>query len=212
MATTPGGELLLAIDNGSLGAHLVRWDGTSFASFGSGIDAPAYALAVTAAGELAVGGDFTTASGVIAARLARLASSCPAALTVTGAGCPGAAGQATLTSPTRAWAGGLCLMQADGVAANALACAVLGLAPQALPLQTLHPAAAPGCTLHVQDDAALLALPCGGRASFAWQVPPDPGLLGLPLHGQVVVAELSPVGAVQALSVSNALRLDIGIF
>ena len=61
----------LSYDSGVITNNVAWWDGTSWHALGNGVNGTVHALAVTAAGELYAGGEFTSAGGVSAAHVAR---------------------------------------------------------------------------------------------------------------------------------------------
>ncbi|MEZ6037818.1 MAG: hypothetical protein R3F29_10085 [Planctomycetota bacterium] len=77
IAELPGGELVFGGDLGRIetgaAAHLARWDGAVWSAFGAGAlcDGSITASLTTSAGDLLVGGTFTTVDGIVAHGIAR---------------------------------------------------------------------------------------------------------------------------------------------
>lgn len=157
-------------------------------------------------GEFVVGGVFTNIAGDASFGLAMAQPACPAASTIVGSGCSGAAGPVTLTASNLPWAGGVFRGEASGMTATSLALQLLGLQAAAGPL----PGGAPGCSLFVNPVIVDTLLPAGGVAEAAFQVPNQPSLAGLTFRLQVVGIELGPTGIVRLTS-TNALQATIGV-
>ena len=169
------------------------------------------ALALTAAGDLAVGGAITTVSG--ATFLAQLRTPCRAQALPFGAGCTGSGGANGLVAPTLPWTGATFRARASGLAPNSLAIGVRGLSTGSLPLSPLLSQALPGCDLLVSPDLLDLHLPNAavpGTADITFPIPQSAALTGAVLHLQVVPVVLSAVGAITEFSATNALTLTIG--
>jgi hypothetical protein len=67
----------------------------------------------------------------------------------------------------------------------------------------------PGCRAHTSAEAVIVQLPVGGQAIHLLPIPFDPGMIGLPLIGQV--AAVSPASNAVGLSFSRALALTVGL-
>lgn len=65
----------------------------------------------------------------------------------------------------------------------------------------------PGCTQHVQVDAAVLLLGQQGQATNQWQVPNDLGLLGVQFHNQAIVLDptANAAGAVMSVAATGVI-------
>ncbi len=99
---------------------------------------------------------------------------------------------------------------------------VSGLSPQTLPLlvlglstttwgttplpMSLGVIGLPACSLHTSIDVALPLLNQAGRATWSLPIPPSPFWHGVNIFAQAVVTD----AALQAQSVTNAVRLSIG--
>jgi hypothetical protein len=220
LALLPDGDVVAAgaftTAGGAPANRLARWDGTTWTPFGAGLGGPAgaiaYAVAFSTGGELVAGGNFTTANGVAAARVARLTTPCQPAVATLGSGCSGAAGPVTLAASSLPWAGSTFRSVANGLPANALAVAVAGTASTSVPLASLLPQGAPGCSLLVVPLQLDALLPAGGTVALALPLPPSPSLVGQLVHQQLLGVELTATGAIGAVTASNALSLTLGSF
>jgi hypothetical protein len=169
-------------------------------------------LTTTATGELLVGGDFSRVGGNVAMSIARLASTCPAMVATSGAGCAGAAGIANLTVSSLPWTGAVCRTRVTSLPTSAVVAVVDGFSTLSLPLQSVLPQALPGCTLHVAPDVVGIDYSATGSVDHAFVVPDTAALAGFTLYEQAVVLALGPLGQFGPITTSNALQLTVGVF
>lgn len=84
MAVASNGDLIVAGDfttaGGNTANRIARWNGSTWSTYGAGLNAPARALAIMPDGDIAVGGDFTTVDGLPANRFAIYSNSGPASI------------------------------------------------------------------------------------------------------------------------------------
>lgn len=209
VAELPTGDLAIGGPFGNSG-RLVRWTGSNWVPFVSGLNNRPLALAVARDGSLEVGGAFTTASGNGAGYLLNVASGCPASSIVQGNGCTGSGGVNALVAEQAPWLGGTAVSRASGMPANGLAVAVRGLSTLSLPLATILPQGVPGCTLLVSPDLLDLSVPSAGQVVLTLPIPTTVALSGAVLHQQVVAFDLGAGSAITALTSTNALQLTLG--
>lgn len=88
---------------------------------------------------------------------------------------------------------------------------MLGLAPASLSLGTVWPQAGAGCDLLASPDIvrAYLSSP---SLDFVLALPPASSLVGVSFHQQAVALELDALGALLAVTSSNALQATMGVF
>ena len=163
-------------------------------------------------GDLAVGGNFTTAGSVSAAYIARLTTSCPATSASYGAGGTGSGGLNVLAPTTLPWIGGTFRATATGMPSLALVIAVTGFTPISIPLAAILPQGVPGNDLLVSSDLLDVLLPSGGMAQSQLALPNTLALVGQQFHQQVVPIEVDLALAFTAITSTNALTLTIGAF
>jgi trimeric autotransporter adhesin len=212
-----GGEFTTA---GGVAAHgIARWNGTAWSACGPGVgvDASSFTgvrtLSWLRQGTLAVGGTFPAAGGAVSPYRAYLASSCPASVAIAGAGCAGSGGMLSLAADELPWLGGTLRTTASGLTTGSLLVRVLGVAPAAIPLATLHPAGGAGCTLWVDPLVLGPALPPHAMVvTNTLVVPLSAALIGAVVRDQIVEFELDAVGAFTRINSSNALAATIGDF
>lgn len=205
----PDGDLLAGGE--FAGGHaLMRWDGTTWSPFTAPSPGPVWALAIAPNGHvLAAQSPVLAAPGL--GMLRELAPTCPATAQPYGTGCAGLAGVMALSAPALPWLGGTCRTECTGFAPNGIGVAIVGFGTLALPLGTLLPMAAPGCTLSATSEAVALVLPTAGKVQWQLAVPGDPALLGVQLRHQVGQLELGPGAQIVGAASSNALTLTIGV-
>jgi hypothetical protein len=141
-----------------------------------------------------------------------LRPTCPATAVAVGAGCAGSAGPLSLAATSLPWLGGTFRATATGFAPGALAIEVVGLQSINLPLISVLPTAAPGCTLFASLDATNLLLPSGGSVAVALAVPPAPSLVGMTVYDQVAQLEFTAGGVLGTISITNALAMTLGSY
>ena len=223
LCVLPNGDLVAGGVFTSIGGvaanQIARWNGNAWSPIGLGMSnwlpalpAKVKALALLPTGELAVGGDFTTAGSQVSAYFARYASPCPATVTATGAGCAGAGGVDTLAATTLPWTGATYRTRATGLAPLGVAAVVYGLSATSLPLGAALPPSPATCTLQASPDFVVTGLPVGGALDAQLTLPNTPSLAGTLLHQQVVMLEFDAnLNFVQSTN-SNALLATIGTF
>jgi hypothetical protein len=209
----PNGDLLTAGEDGSPVPtdSVYRWTlGWALAAQG-GADGTIHALAWHPAGYVGVGGQFSTLGGAPAPGFAVLATSCPASVVATGAGCASSGGGNVMRAPP-AWTGTTWTATASGLPAQAFVLGVSGLTPASLPLANVFPQAGPGCTLHVTPDLLALSFASAGTASSSLQIPASPALVGQSFDHQLVAIEFTAGLAFVAVTATNAARMTIGTY
>ena len=209
LAELPDGDLLAG--GQFAGGHaLMRWDGAAWSPFSAPSPGPVWALTVAPNGRV-----LTAQAPVVAAPglgyLRELVPLCPATAQSYGAGCAGSAGVMALSAPALPWLGGTCRTVCTGFAPNGVGMSIFGFGPAAVPLATLLPMAAPGCTVLATADATALLFPTSGRLQWQFAVPGTPALLGVQLRHQVGQVESGAGAQVTRAATSNALTLTIGV-
>ena len=209
LAALPSGDVVAA--GATLTAnpstnYIARWNGSAWSPMGVGMDGPVRSLAVTTSG-LAVGGDFSSADGVLSPWLARFATTCPAFASAVGNGCGGR----SLAATTLPWVDTTFVATGSGFAANAIvvtATSVNAFPQGVAPLAALLPGAGAGCDLLVLPDIVTIVNSFAGTARSSLFLPNVPPLVGVTFFHQMIPFETSPdiVGA------TNALRLTAGRF
>jgi hypothetical protein len=167
------------------------------------------AFALRADGDLIVGGDFTTANGGVSARLASLASTCPASVQPYGIGCSGA-GPLVLSADTLPWVSATFRTSTTGLDPGSLCIGLIGLQQLSIPIDTLLPQGQPGCTLLTTLDYQTGIPNVGGVARFEFALGNDPSLIGVTFHEQTFPVDFDGGGAFVAIRSSNALAATIG--
>lgn len=221
LSTLPNGDLVaggIFTTAGSVNANCIaRWSSSSqsWSALGVGVPGP-YAgvasLAPLPTGDLAVGGSFSTAGGVIANNLALLAPTCPAFTAAHGAGCTGSGGPNVLTATTLPWIGTTFHSVATGMPSASLALGVTGLGIVSIPLPSILPQGVVGCALLASPDLLDVYVPLAGSVQTQIVIPNTMALAWLVLHHQVVPIELDVVGNITAITSTNGLTLTIGLF
>ncbi len=218
LAAMPDGSLLAGGDlfsfslgplPGGWSANLVRVTGSSVAPLPIE-DQRIDAVAVAADGDIAVGGAFLAADGLVSTNFAQREAPCPALAIEVGTGCQSQYGLLRLSTPNRPWLG--TTVRAEGLPfpPGSLAFDLIGLAQQATPLSALHPAGGPGCTLLTTPLSSVLLVPNAGRVATQVTIPLDAGLIGMSLFEQLLEVEFGGNG-ITRLAATNALQLTIGM-
>ena len=101
---------------------------------------------------------------------------------------------------------------ATGMPATGLAVGVRGLTTTSTPLAAILPQGAPGCSLLVSPDLLDLYFPTAGAVTASFAIPNTLALAAQTLHQQVVALDLTPSGAITALTSTNSLAITIGWF
>jgi hypothetical protein len=191
--------------------------GSSLACIGNGGSPPAVDVAglavraMTLAGDdLAIAGEFATASGIVSTNVARLDVPCPATAVPYGSGCSGLIAPLALTSLQAPWLGTTARLRASTFGPGSLGVHALGVVQLSLPLPSLLPGSLPGCMALVAPDFLELLLPAAGAVEVALFVPPTASLVGAQLHQQVVQLEAAPGGL--AFSTTNGVQITVGSF
>lgn len=214
VAGLPDGEVVvvgdLTIGGITRTGQVAHSAGQQWLTFSPGLNGIARDVVVLPNGDVVVGGDFTNAGGFGSAYVAELASSCPATAFGYGTGCTGSAGLLTLQAVHLPWLGGLCQTRGTGVAANGIACGVIGWSATATPLGAFHPAAGVGCTALASPDAVVWLQSFSGIVDWRFRVPNAPALVGVALREQIVDAEIGPLGDLLRLTSSNGIALTVG--
>jgi hypothetical protein len=193
-----------------------RWNGSTWSAVDGGLGAfyptehvNVRAFALRADGDLIVGGDFTTANGGVSARLASLASTCPASVQPYGIGCSGA-GPLVLSADTLPWVSATFRTSTTGLDPGSLCIGLIGLQQLSIPIDTLLPQGQPGCTLLTTLDYQTGIPNVGGVARFEFALGNDPSLIGVTFHEQTFPVDFDGGGAFVAIRSSNALAATIG--
>ncbi|HEX6943543.1 MAG TPA: hypothetical protein VF128_11490 [Gemmatimonadaceae bacterium] len=190
---------------------LARLSGMNWSSLGArGLGV--WAIAQRPNGTLVAGGDFHLDSLTVSANLAQLVTPCPATSSSYGAGCSGSGGSNALVATDLPWLGGTYRGLATGMPFLGFAVVVTGLAPLALPIAAILPQGLPGCSALVTPDVLELTIPSAGRVVTQLGIPDAVSLIGAQFRQQVVPFETNAVGAVTAITSTNALLLTIGSF
>jgi trimeric autotransporter adhesin len=204
LAELPNGDLLA----GSQG-RVRRCDGTMWSTVATTSDYVTTMLALPQ-GEIAIGGRFSSATGVSSPYLLHMSTTCPATAVASGSGCAGGGGTNQLTATSGAWIGNTFRSRATGMPNFGYAAAVYGMAPLNVPLDSVLFGALPGCFGYAVPDFLEVALPMGGQASFQLPVPYQLALIGLQFHQFVLVQELDAQWAFLDFTSSNGLTIKIG--
>ena len=203
----PTGELIASGNWMSLGGAapscIYRLRSSGWESFGEVRASSPLLVTASGRGDLFVAGPVHTAGNVVSVGFAHAQPTCPATVSIVGAGCTGGAGPMTLVANNAPWVGDTFTATASSMVPNSLAVQVLGWPAPAQPLPGAH-----GCVLFVAPIVTDLLLPSSGTATSIWAVPAVPGLAGLQLRLQVVGIELPATGIV--LTSTNALDLTVG--
>lgn len=221
LAALPNGDLLAGGTFVSAGGNpanrIARWNGVAWSALGSGLvassgSAGVGALALSANGDMVVGGNFTTAGGAPSTYIARLTTTCPAAVVAVGAGCPSSGGSNSLTATSLPWIGSTFRSRGTGLPALAFVASVFGFVNTALPLASVLPAGQPGCDLLVTADGVDFQAITTGIAECQAAVPNLPAIAGLVMYHQMIPFEVDQQLNFVAITATNALRLTVGFF
>jgi hypothetical protein len=185
-------------------ASLHRWNGTAWSSSSSPYG-QVLAFANTPNGDLVLGGSFTIANNQSVVALTRRTTTCPAGSMGFGAGCAG-----SLVTTNLPWIGGAFRSEAAGMPTSSVAVGVLGLASTSVPLSSILPIAAPGCTLLVSPDLLSVAVPVNGTATLTVPLPDSLALVGATLHQQVLALTFDLTGSLLTATATNGLSFTIG--
>lgn len=177
-----------------------------WSAVGTDVNGTVAAFAHEPDGDVLAGGEGPVSSGL----LMRLTTTCPALATPSGAGCIGSGGANVLTATSLPWIGASFTATATGMPANGLALRVLGITTVSTPLAAILPQGTPGCSLLVAPDLLDLYLLTANTVVTSFAIPNALALATQTLHQQVVALDLSPLGAITALTSTNALSLTIG--
>ena len=214
ITTLADGDLVVAGNFTSAGGvaanSIARWRSGVWSPMGAGMDQTVDVLLALDNGDLIAGGAFGSADGTATSRIARRTTTCAAAATLLGAGCVGTTTATVLAATRLPWLGGMFEARASGMRSGSLAVGVFGFTPLAVPMPSVHPLGAAGCTLWVDDDILVQFALGGGVVATAIAIPAAPALVGGVFHHQVVPIELDATGELMALTTSNALTLTIG--
>ncbi len=215
LAALPDGGVLAAASSsmtGTSGQFAAYWDGMSWHAFSAPFDGPVWDARALANGDVAVIGRFASVDGVTTPLLARLSTTCPAAVASYGASCLGSGGANVLTTSTGAWAGGVYRAEASGMPATGIVATVLGLVPTPVPLPTILPVGVPGCLAWVPPDILGYVLPTGGVARYEVPIPRTPTMVGATFYHQMLPIETDAVGNFVSFTGTNALQLTVGSY
>jgi hypothetical protein len=192
-------------------AGLARWNGSTWEA----VVGPANGIVrdlLWNGDHLELGGQFTNLGPYGAASYARLYTNCPASDTTIGAGCASSGGANLLSVTSLPWVGGTYRARATGLPTNGFAVSLIGLSTLSIPLDAVLLEGVPGCTWHVAMDFPFAVPTTGGSAEIAAPLPLSYDLVGGSFYHQMLPVELTPGGALQAITATNAQRLVIGMF
>jgi hypothetical protein len=213
LVVLPNGDLLAAEGNqiGSGSAvQVARWNGSTWSPVATA-NGPVIALGVRRSRgvnlDVVAGGRVSNVAGVVVANVAQWVTSCPPAIATTPSGCP-AAGPGLTVAP--AWVGGAWIARASGLPQPGFGIGVTGLAATGIPLATLLPQSAPGCTLLVAPDVTQLLTVSNGEVLTTWTLPNIPTLAGATFRHQVVA--LSGETSITSVVATAAATLTVGAF
>jgi trimeric autotransporter adhesin len=214
LVALPNGDVIAGgyLRLGSIYPHLVRWDGASWSPFDGGANGTVRRLSRTPTGSVLAAGTFTLIGEQVSARIAELATSCPAAAVPFGSGCSGSGGPDVLTPTALPWLGSIYRAMATGLPPLSIGVVVTGLSTLAIPLPAVLPQGLPGCTLLTTPDLLDFVLPQNGTAVTQLAIPNDLALANRMLHQQLMPMEFDLAGNFVALTSSNAVTLTIGAF
>jgi hypothetical protein len=213
LVALPGGDLVAAgvLWFGSQFAGVARWDGATWTALASQ-PGPVFELEVDSRGELLIAGHFTSLASTASAYFGRYTTPCPATAVAAGAGCTGSGGANVLATTSLPWLGTVFTATATGMPGNGLALGVFGFGTASVPLASILPQGAPGCTLLATPDVLAAFVTSGGPLDLALPLPLVPALVGGVLHEQVVPLELGAGGAITSVTATNRLTLTLGAF
>lgn len=208
IAALPGTEVVVALGSQVWGPCFARLRGGTWQMAVQG--ATANALFLRDDGRILVGGDFFEAGSFAAGNVATLEPTCPAIAAVRGFGCAGSAGVNILSAETLPWDSSHFRSRATGVPTTCFGLSLFGFIPALLQLDLLLAEALPGCLLFTTPDLLFFAFTDTGVLETDVFLAPTPSLLGLTIHHQVLPIELDAMGAISAITATNALDLTIG--
>ncbi|MBK8974914.1 MAG: hypothetical protein IPM29_03230 [Planctomycetes bacterium] len=213
----PGGDVLAGgafVQQGTTASNrLGRWDGGGWTGFGSGLqDRAVRTLAMLADGQVAVGGEFYSADGIAAGRLATLSTDCPPVVATYGAGCSGSGGTLALGSSSLPWLGTVFRAQLTNSGPVALPLAIWGLQPTAVPIAAILPQGLPGCDLLATLELTDTPLAASGVVTSVLPLPAVSALVGARLFHQIATLEFDLGGNLVGIASSNGLALTLGAF
>lgn len=221
LALLPNGDLLVVGEfthaGGVLSPSIARWNGAAWSSMNQGqmlsSSMGIHRVTVRTNGDVLVGGYYLgSLGGVPTNNLARLSTTCPATAFAGAAGCVGSAGPQLLQATALPWIGGTFRAFASGLPPTTFALSVFGLQSVSIPLASVLPLAAPGCTLIASPDAVVVGIATAGGFATELPIPNAPALAGLVLHHQVLGLEVDPTLTIVSLAASNSLILTVGVF
>ncbi|MFN9707398.1 MAG: hypothetical protein ACK595_21605, partial [Planctomycetota bacterium] len=222
LTVLPNGDLVVGGGFSVVGSqlpanHVARWNGSAWSTLGAGVEGfssstQVRALVVTAAGELAVGGDFLTAGGQVSARFARYVSPCPATAVPAGAACASSGGSNTLAARSLPWTGSTYRTRGTGLPNVAIAAVVSGFRSPSRALAAGRPRAPAGCSRLVSPDVVAAVVTPTGTVDAQLAVPHAPSLAGIALHQQFVVLQLDALGNIVQNTSTNRLTATVGAF
>jgi hypothetical protein len=169
-------------------------------------------LEVLPDGDVVVVGRIGGAAGLPAFAVARLRSPCAATVVQHGPGCASSGGSNTLTAQSLPWTGSTFRARGEGLPGLALVSVVYGLSPLSLPLASVLPQALPGCDLLTAPDFVTFAVCTNGTVDTALAIPDTFALFGLSFYHQLNPFEIDPSLTILAVTASNALRMQIGVW
>lgn len=211
----PDGDLLAGGDflqaGGTPARGVARWNHAAWEPVDGGVDGTVLSLCLMPDGDVVAAGNFAVAGGGDSAHLARLRPGCPASAISYGQGCNGNSGLLTLTATGRPWIGGAWQSRCNRVSPTGIGIELLGAQPTHAPLASLHPAGGAGCLLLANPDVLQLRLPQNGVIDTRIQLANEPALVGMRLHQQFVVGEVTTGLLITSLASSNALALVVGV-
>ncbi|MCA8976494.1 MAG: hypothetical protein KDC98_17370 [Planctomycetes bacterium] len=210
LLTLPDGDLvamgLFQTTGGpATSAFIARWDGTAWNDVAGGPGQPVWDAAMRPSGEI-----FVSFGGFFGRTFALATSPCLPRSTALGNGCPGSGGANRLTALTWPQVGAPYLARGTELPATGFVVDVIGLQASTVALSTLTPLAPVGCTGFVSPLANSILSPVDGLAIREFDVPNTMALVGVTFRHQMFPVETDPLGAVVALTATNALNLIIG--
>ncbi len=193
---------------------IALWNGTTWQALAGGCNGMVSELALADDhGSVIAAGEFSTANGNAAGRIARVVSSCASTAVAAGAGCSGSGGPNVLTTSRLPMIGGQYRANVTGMPAFGVAASVVGFSAVAIPLPLLFPGQGlPGCTLWANPDVVDLLTPVAGAASVTYVFPANPVLIGASMVHQFGGVELDLSLAIVSVSSSNAFTVTLGSF
>ena len=201
-ACLPGDDYLLILNNDPAIYRYYRNTGAwqSWASFG----AQCRTLQASGVTSLDVLGDFYGPQ--------HYQTTCPAALTTVGPGCPGSGGIPETTYTPVPWVGATSQSRTVNLGSNAMAFQIFGFSDPNTQLASLTPLAGPGCVLHANPDIAFVQFPFAGEIATSLTIPNSMAFAGITMFHQVVQMELDQSFQTIAVNLGNAVRLVTGSF